>query len=170
MLAAFMSACAPSPRESSNIDVDETPTGSTSSASTPAKAIPARPTHDVAGVRVAELSSYTKAGRTWRNLVIPADLEGDALVRLARELHKADPASSFRFFTDDSRFDEYMLWDQNYPDARYPSPSDWVRRHYVAMANLMLESGGARWQLIAMDGGMRLLPANAQSMTIADLD
>jgi hypothetical protein len=111
-----------------------------------------------------------KAGRNWRSVVIPANLQRDGVVALASELHKSDPSSSFRFFTDDSQYEQFKLWDQNYPDARYPSPESWTRQHYIAMVNKMLVRGGARWQLEAEEGGMNLLPPGAQSMTIAVLE
>jgi hypothetical protein len=117
-----------------------------------------------------ELSPYVKAGRNWRSFVILSNLQRDALVAVARELHKSDPASSFRFFTDDSQYEQFKLWDQNYPDARYPFPESWARKHYIAMVNKMLSPGGAQWQLLAEEGGMDLLPAGAQSMTIAVLE
>ena len=101
--------------------------------------------------------------------MVPQNLHREKLIELARELHKRDPASSFRFFDDASQYEQFKLWDQHYPDPRYPSPESWVRRHYVAMLNTMLSSAGPRWELVAMEGGIHLIP-DARSTTIAVID
>ena len=129
-----------------------------------------RPSKEIAGVKIYELESYSKGERNWRSLVIPRNLQRDALIALARALHRSDPTSSFRFFTDDSQYEQFKLWDQSYPDARYSSPESWTRKHYIAMVNKMLVGGGAQWQLEAMEGGINLLPPETQSTTIAVLE
>lgn len=113
---------------------------------------------NVGGIEIRELPSYPRFGRTWRAVVIPQNLNRDELIALARQLHKRDPVSLFHFFDDDSQYDQFRLWDQNYPDPAYPSPETWARRHYIAaMLDPPLPNGRRRWQLEARDSGMHLL-------------
>jgi hypothetical protein len=89
------------------------------------------------------------------------------LVALAEKLHREDPNASVRFFDDDAKYKEFRLWDENYPDQRYPSPEDWTERHYLALLNLIQDRGQRRWELWAMDGGSHLLPPGGDGQKIA---
>src|SRR3954451_18532707 len=61
----------------------------------------------VADVTLIELSSYHKAGQNWRDFLVPRSIGQIDLMRVARRLHASDADSSFRFFTDDSRYEEF---------------------------------------------------------------
>jgi hypothetical protein len=128
------------------------------------------PTAQIAGVEVYELPSYIKAGRGWRNFVVPLSIGRDELVRLATELHKSGPETSYRFFTDAREYRQYAAWDQNYPDDAYPYTEQWARKHYIAMVNKMFAAGAAHWELQAMDAGMRYVDPATGSVTLAMLD
>ncbi len=100
---------------------------------------------------VQELESYEKAGRLWRNIVVSPKIKKEELITLAQQLHRENPNVSFRFFTDASKFQEFVSWDKNYPSAAYPYPKEWTKKHYLAMINQML----GEWQLYASDGGFK---------------
>src|SRR5687767_6221237 len=78
-------------------------------AAAPAPAMP-QPTKQIAGLQVYELPSYIKAGRGWCSYVVPADITREALIALAKELHKSAPDTSFRFFTDASQYRTFKAW------------------------------------------------------------
>src|SRR5207248_2354418 len=98
---------------------------------------------------VKELARYEKGGRLWRNLVIQPKIKKEELIGLAQKLHRENPTTAFRFFTDDKQFQQFADWDKNYPSDAHPSPEGWVKKHYVAIINRM----EGRWQLYAMDAG-----------------
>lgn len=95
------------------------------------------------------LGKYQKSGRIWYNILISSKTKDD-LITLAIFHHSFGPNNSFRFFDDASRYREFMLWDQNYPDPKYPSPESWTNKHYIALINKMYTSNGPRWQLLKM--------------------
>lgn len=97
-----------------------------------------------------ELQSYRKdrgRGDLWRNIVVSPKIKRDALVALARQLHKDDPQGRIRIFTDDKQFVEFMERDINYPDPAYTYPEKWANKHYIGMINRMFGRGGGRWVL-----------------------
>ena len=97
-------------------------------------------------ISVKVLATYRKDDQTWKYLLIPHKLTRERLIKLARELHRAEPDTSFGLFDDDKQFQQFMAWNKNYPSAAYPYPEKWVEKHYIAMINKM----GGEWQLVAM--------------------
>ncbi len=114
-----------------------------------------------------ELTPSRKFGRSWRAVVVSRSISRAELVALAEKLHRDDPSASVRFFDDDAKYKEYRLWDENYPDQRYPFPKDWTDRHHLALLNLIQDRAGERWELWAMDGSSHLLPPGSDGQTIA---
>lgn len=96
---------------------------------------------------VKELGAYRTGGTTWKNLLIVPGLNDGNLTGLARELHRRDPGSAYRFFDDEAQFQAFMAWDINYPNPRYPFPEAWTNRHHVGNVQQMLEGGRMRWGL-----------------------
>lgn len=117
-----------------------------------------------------ELESYEKGKVTWRNIVVDKKIKRDDLIKLARELHGAYPTAHFRIFTDDEKFQQFKERDIHYPDSAYTYPEAWARKHYVAIINKMLTMDGptARWQLYAMDAGMKYVVGDTS--VIAELE
>ncbi|WP_321470110.1 hypothetical protein [uncultured Paludibaculum sp.] len=111
------------------------------------------------------MSAYNKGGRTWRTILIKSPISDADLVALARYLHDLLRDESIRIVDDASQIKAYEDWDQNYPDAAYPFPEQWVRRHHIATINKMLAPGGAAWQLM----GGSAHPTRPESK-IADLE
>lgn len=116
-----------------------------------AKSIPS-PTPPIA---FRELERYRSAGRVWRNVVVPRNIKKEEIIALAKYLHRTDPITPFHMFDDDKEFRKFMDSDINYGIKAYPYPEAWVKRHYIAIINKILDGGGARWQLYAMDAGMK---------------
>lgn len=131
-------------------------------------------------VEYRELQNYEKAGKTWKNIVIPSGTSQKDLIALAKELHKKDTKSYFHIFDDDAKFQEYMDWDINYGKVKdkdgknktidqcldiaycqklvqqqkyaYPFPEEWDNKHDIAIINEMLGSGGLKWKLSTSSG------------------
>jgi hypothetical protein len=120
-------------------------------------------------IEYRELAASTKSGRKWRAIVIQKRCEREQLIRLASDLHKADPTSSFRFFDDDEQYEAFRIHDENYPNPRYPFPEVWVNKHYIGLLNKIGDAQGSRWELWAMPGGFHLL-SGGQSQTIAVIE
>jgi hypothetical protein len=121
-------------------------------------------------VEYREPKSSTKSGRKWRAIVVPNGISREELIKLARILHNSDSNSTFRFFDDDAKYEEYRLHDENYPSPQYPSPESWLNKHYIGLLNKIQDRRGSRWELWAMDGGFHLLPSGEESQTIAVID
>ena len=100
-------------------------------------------------IPVKALGTYKKGSQTWTNLLIPKKLSQEKLIKLAKDLHKAEPNTYFRFFDDDKQFQQFKDWDVNYPNSAYPYPQKWVKEHHVANVQKMaFDSTGAKWVLI----------------------
>lgn len=115
------------------------------------------PASDILPVKFKELKSYQFGGVVWRSIVIPPNLEKEKLIALAHYLHQSASTTSFRIFDDDNEkeYKKFMESDIHYQDNSYPYPEAWLQKHYIAIINKMLADGGARWQLYAMDAGMK---------------
>jgi hypothetical protein len=96
-----------------------------------------------------ELDSYQKFGQRWRTILVPPDTDIHSLVMLAQQLHQENPTVRYRFFDDDSRYEQYMEWYLDYPDARVDYPEEWVDAHHTAVMNYMIRpaDGSKRWLL-----------------------
>lgn len=128
-------------------------------------------------VKYKELTSYDKAGKTWRNIAIPSGTSQKDLIALAKELHAKDTKSYFHIFDDEAKFKEFMDWDINYGKVRdkdgkakqieqcsdiaycrtlvqqgkdaFPFPEAWATKHKIAIINEMMDtnSGNPKWKL-----------------------
>lgn len=101
-------------------------------------------------IKYRELTQSKKFGRVWRAIIIEKGVGKEELISLARHLHKGDPASSVRFFDDDTLFEQFRGWDENYPNPKFPSPEKWADEHYIALLNLIQDNKGRRWELWTM--------------------
>ncbi|HXF41239.1 MAG TPA: hypothetical protein VN687_16100 [Blastocatellia bacterium] len=116
-----------------------------------------------------EITGYLAVGKMWKVILIPPKVEREQIVSLAREIHGKDPTGFYHFFDDDKQIQRFKDSQVHYPDSKYPSPESWMRKHYIAMINKMLERGGPRWQLVAGDAGLHLTP-NPNTTVIAELE
>jgi hypothetical protein len=110
-------------------------------------------------------STYIKAGRTWKMIVVKPPITDGQLVGLAKHLHQAFPNDAMLIFDNDSRLKAYENWTKNYPNPAYPYPEVWVQKHHLGTINRMLAPGGATWQLL----GGSAHPKSPESK-IADLE
>lgn len=100
-------------------------------------------------VPTKSLGTYKKAGRIWTNLLIPRKLSRERLIKLAQDLHKSEPTTAFRFFDDDSQFQQFKDWDINYPSSVYQYPQKWVKAHHIAnLQQMAYDTSGPKWVLI----------------------
>ncbi len=100
-------------------------------------------------VPVRLLSTYKKGGQTWTNLLIPAKVNREKLIKMAKEFHNAEPNTNFRFFDDDKQFQQFKDWDINYPNPADPYPQKWVKEHHVAnLQRMAYDSSGPKWVLL----------------------
>ncbi len=82
----------------------------------------AKETQEMQDIPVKNLGTYKKGSQTWTNLLIPKKIGKDKLIKMAKELHNAEPNTCFRFFDDDKQFQQFKDWDINYPNPAYPYP------------------------------------------------
>ena len=164
LLPLTLSAACSSPSPAPSISTTSTPTPippTPTETSVPAPPTPIPPTPTETSVPapptpvppsvssqvvLGELGAYPKGGTTWKNLLIKPGVPQVTLVSLARELHAKD-GSAYRLFDDDTQFRQFMDWDINYPNPRYPYPESRVDRHLVGTVQIMLEGGRGRWGL-----------------------
>lgn len=100
-------------------------------------------------IPVKALGTYKKGRQTWTNLLIPRKVNQEKLIKMAKELHKAEPNTYFRFFDDDKEFQQFKDWDKNYPNPAYPYPQKWVKEHHIAnIQKMAYDANGPRWVLI----------------------
>lgn len=100
-------------------------------------------------IPVKILGTYKKGSQTWTNLLIPKKVDQERLVKMAKELHKAEPKTYFRFFDDEKEFQQFKDWDMNYPNPVHPYPQKWVKEHHIAnIQKMAYDASGPRWVLI----------------------
>jgi hypothetical protein len=119
-------------------------------------------------VQFKELKSFQVDKRQWRSIVIAPNLEKDKLIELARYLHRSDPKTSFHIFDDDNEgeYAKLMEAEIHFGDTSYPLPEEWMRKHHIAMINMMLKGAETNPQLVAMRAGRKYADL---SSVIADL-
>jgi len=106
-------------------------------------------TQETQDISVKALDTYKKGNQTWANLLIPKKVSRERLIKMAKELHKAEPNTSFRFFDDDKEFQQFKDWDKNYPNPAYSYPQKWVKEHHVAnIQKMAYDASGPKWVLI----------------------
>ena len=88
---------------------------------------------------------------------------------MTQYLHRSAPTTSFNIFDDDNEKEYKKLMDSDihYQDDSYPYPEEWLQKHHIAIINKMLDDGGSRWQVVAMDAGTKYAPDTG---VIANLD
>lgn len=100
-------------------------------------------------ITVKVLGTYKKGSQTWTNLLILRKINQEKLIKMARELHKGEPNTHFRFFDDDKQFQQFKDWDINYPNSAYPYPQKWVKEHHVAnIQKMAYDANGPKWVFI----------------------
>jgi hypothetical protein len=119
----------------------------------------AKPPPDPQGNAAAILKEFPRYQlpfrRPMRNIVIAPGPSLEALTALAKRLHRDDPHSMFRIFTDGDaqQFQRFRLWHTHFgqPDsAQYPYPKEWANRHNIAIINEFMVGRG--WQLQIFNG------------------
>lgn len=100
-------------------------------------------------IPVKALGTYKKGSQTWTNLLIPKKVSREKLIKMAKELHRAEPNTNFRFFDDGKQFQQFKDWDINYPNSAYPYPEKWVKEHHVAnLQRMAYDTTGPKWVLL----------------------
>lgn len=106
-------------------------------------------TQETQDVPIKSLGTYKKGGQTWTNILIPRKVNREKLIKMAKELHKSEPNTNFRFFDDDKQFQQFKDWDISYPNPAYPYPQKWVKEHHVAnLQRMAYDSTGPKWVLL----------------------
>ena len=120
-------------------------------------------------IKFKELPGYRNGDQFWQSIVIPQNLEKDKLIALALYLRRSSPTTSFHIFDNynEKEYRKFMESNLHYKDDSLPYPEAWLKKHYVAIINKMVSGRGARWQLYAMDAGMKYA---VDDVVIVDLE
>ncbi len=102
----------------------------------------------------APLSKYrvlpSKRSGGWAYAVTKHPPTKQELIDLGFDLRERYPATRFEIVDDVSKIDEL---DRAFSDPiNNPFPDAWMRVHDFAMLNQFIESGGAKWKLVANSG------------------
>lgn len=106
-------------------------------------------------ISFTEFPAYSKDDQEWFNIHINPESTEEQVLELAKDLHRSNPHQYYRIFdsSDADSFNEYMLWDINYPSNAYPYP-EWGDEHYIGTIQEMIDFDTGKWKWVLMYRGM----------------
>ncbi|NMT62189.1 hypothetical protein [Marinobacter orientalis] len=96
---------------------------------------------------------------TWKIVIVPRDLSRAEIVSLAKSVYKKYPKTRVRFFDDDQKIEqqikaEQYAWDTTGTVPQTQFPTEWRKKHQIAIINDRSEQARNRWQLLYVKGGV----------------
>ena len=99
-----------------------------------------------------KLDSYEIKGVKFAYFLIPADLDRDALIKAAKEIHAKEADTQLILVDDDSRVGDYIKYVKAVSgsgDIEDPMPQEWADKHIIA--NVQKYMSG-KWMLLESYG------------------
>lgn len=109
-------------------------------------------------IKTKELATYTKYSSPHKVVLVPANLMQEQLIDLARQLHEANPDTSFDLFDAETEVQKFIDWDKNRNSEdsgkKYFFPEKFVHEHRVASIMKLRRNKNEemKWHLVD-DGG-----------------
>lgn len=103
-----------------------------------------------------KLDAYEIKGFKFAYYLIPADLDREALIKTANEIHAEDTDSQLILVDDDSKVAEYIKYAKaisGIGELDEPMPQEWADKHIIA--NVQKYTSG-RWVLCESNGSVEI--------------